>query len=161
VSTNITVKTKIRVNGVEYSSVEGMPADVREAYERVLSTLGTAKHKGLVEFSATARDAPGGSNATIVFNGQEFSSVDQMPADVRHLYDGVMATLDAERAAVASGPGPSGPAQSIGRGRTSSLLVQASSVTSDAVRPESTSARLVIAGIVIAALLLGSLWFGR
>lgn len=37
-TTNITVKTKIRVNGQEYQSVEDMPADVREAYERALAS---------------------------------------------------------------------------------------------------------------------------
>ena len=33
-TTNISVKTKIRVNGQDYGSVNDMPPEVRQAYER-------------------------------------------------------------------------------------------------------------------------------
>ncbi len=67
----VNVRWKFKVNGKEYGSVEEMPGDIREAYE---------KAKG------TSRIAAG----KVVFNGQEYESVDAMPIEVRRVYDKVM-----------------------------------------------------------------------
>ena len=65
----MSIKIKIRVNGQEYSSVDEMPDDLRQIYEKAL---------------------PGGVPSKITFNGQKFSSVDEMPPEIRQKYEAVL-----------------------------------------------------------------------
>ena len=65
----IDVKTRIKYQGQEYSSVEELPPEVRAAYERAIATGGASVSR------------------KIVFNGQEYASLDQMPAAERQLYE--------------------------------------------------------------------------
>jgi hypothetical protein len=71
---SITLKSKIRYNGKEYSSPAELPPEVRLAYEKALHE-GTAKRK-------------------FVVNGAQFASDDAMPADVRKLCDDVMSVIE-------------------------------------------------------------------
>ena len=70
----ITLKTKIRYNGQEYSSPAELPPDIRAAYERAL-------HDGAVK-------------KKFVFNGEQFANEEAMPADVRKLCDDVMGMIE-------------------------------------------------------------------
>ena len=70
----ITLKSKIRYNGQEYSSLAELPPDVRMAYEKAL-------HGGVVKKKFT-------------FNGEQFANEDAMPADVRKLCDDVMGVIE-------------------------------------------------------------------
>ena len=74
---NVTVKTKIRYKGQEYSSVNELPAEVRSAYEQTLVN-------GLVGTKNSA------INTRLVFNGQQFSSPGEMPAAEKKVYDDVV-----------------------------------------------------------------------
>jgi hypothetical protein len=71
---SITLKSKIRYNGQEYSSPAELPPEVRVAYEQALHG-GAAKKK-------------------FVFNGEQFANEDAMPADVRNLCDDVMGVIE-------------------------------------------------------------------
>ena len=71
---SITLKSKIRYNGQEYSSPAELPPDVRAAYERAL-------HDGAVK-------------KKFVFNGEQFANEEAMPADVRKLCDDVMGVIE-------------------------------------------------------------------
>jgi hypothetical protein len=149
VRTNITVKTKIRVNGQDYGSVDALPPDLRQAYERALASM-----------SAQTADklALGSTQTKVAFNGQEYGSVDEMPAAARRLYEGVMATVDANRNGIpdaleTTAQGPNGSSL----GPTS----MTASVAGGIVRPDSTRGWLVIALVVVAAMLLGAFVFGR
>jgi hypothetical protein len=71
---SITLKSKIRYNGQEYSSPADLPPDVRVAYEKAL------------------REVP--SKTRFVINGQQFPNEDAMPADVRRLCDDVMSVIE-------------------------------------------------------------------
>ena len=71
---SITLKSKIRYNGKEYSSPSELPPEVRMAYEKAL-------HEGAVK-------------RKFVVNGVQFASEDGMPADVRKLYDDVMGVIE-------------------------------------------------------------------
>jgi len=71
---SITLKTKIRYNGQEYSSPAELPPDVRMAYEKALRE-GTVKKK-------------------FTFNGEQFANEEAMPADVRKLCDDVMGVIE-------------------------------------------------------------------
>ena len=159
-STLITVKTRIRVNGKDYGNVEDMPADVRQAYERALSAIESGKPNAIVKISSPTANAQMVANSTIVFNGQEYPGVEQMPADVRRLYDAVVATLETDRTPGASATARTEAGQSQWQGAESRLTARAAAMTAGAVRPESTTSRWIIAGAVIAALLLGSYVFG-
>jgi hypothetical protein len=159
VSTDITVKTSIRVNGKHYASVEDMPADVRHAYERALSMSGGNTHS-LLTFASSSGNAQVATVSRIVINGQEYATVDQMPADVRRLYDGIVATLEADQT-----PGASAAAVEAGQAqcqRNESRAVAGEvALTAGTVRPESAISVWRIATAVIVGLLLGSLLFGR
>ena len=71
---SITLKSKIRDNGQEYSSPAELPPDVRMAYEKALQD-GAVKKK-------------------FVFNGEPFANEEAMPADVRKLCDDVMGVIE-------------------------------------------------------------------
>src|SRR5207244_5782903 len=71
---SITLKSKIRYNGQEYSSPAELPPDVRMAYEKAL-------HEGAVK-------------KKFVFNGEQFANEEAMPADVRKLCDDVMGVIE-------------------------------------------------------------------
>jgi len=149
VTENLTVKTKFRVNGQEYASLDAMPPAIRNAYERAMASVQNGTQHGLVNL-------PGSSTNThvrskITFNGQEFDSTDAMPTAMRKLYDDVMATLDAERRA-----GQGGGIVQAPFGADGSLSFPQASVVMSAAPPESTTWRLVIAAVVIAALFLAS-----
>jgi len=67
---SITLKSKIRYNGQEYSSPSELPPEVRTAYENAL-------HEGHV-------------TKKFVVNGQAFNSEEAMPGDIRKLCDDAM-----------------------------------------------------------------------
>ena len=71
---SITLKSKIRYNGKEYSSPAELPPEVRLAYEKAL-------REGIVK-------------KKFVVNGAQFASEDAMPADVRKLCDDVMSVIE-------------------------------------------------------------------
>ena len=68
----VNLKTKIKYNGQEYSSVEEMPPEARSAYEKAIAAE-----------SATI-------STKIVFNEREYSSPEQMPPAERQLYEDAM-----------------------------------------------------------------------
>ncbi|HST29400.1 MAG TPA: hypothetical protein VLK27_01005 [Chthoniobacterales bacterium] len=72
---SVTIKSKIRYNGQEYSSPSELPPDVRIAYEKALHEGAVVKRK-------------------FTINGQSFSSEDAMPADLRTLCDDVMSVIE-------------------------------------------------------------------
>ncbi len=71
INVNFNVKRKYIVNGKEYGSVEEMPANIRQAYDKALES-----RKG-----------------KIVFNGQKYENVEAMPPDVRQAYEEMMRKL--------------------------------------------------------------------
>jgi hypothetical protein len=71
---SITLKSKIRYNGREYSSPSELPPDIRLAYEKAL-------HEGDIK-------------RKFVVNGQRFASEDAMPGDLRKLCDDVMSVIE-------------------------------------------------------------------
>lgn len=78
--------TRIVVNGRKYERVEDMPPEVRGIYEQAIASLAGD--------SETARAAAAGSQRVriqtktrFVVNGNEYSSVDEMPPAIRQAYD--------------------------------------------------------------------------
>jgi hypothetical protein len=75
---NITVETKVRYNGKEYDSPDGLPPEVRAIYDRALT--GAAPGLTVNENVKTV----------VTINGERFSSADQLPAGQKKLYDDAM-----------------------------------------------------------------------
>ena len=152
---NISVKTKIRVNGQDYANVDDMPPEVRQAYERALATMAGDTHGGLLDMlgKGLRANAQAASNAKVIFNGQEYPSVEQMPANVRHLYQAVIATIENGETSKETGRSVQGVPQGSGSSGSFPTLPTPSSV-----RLESTNWRLVL--VAAAILLLAWLGFG-
>jgi hypothetical protein len=144
----ITIKTRLRVNGREYASVDELPPDLRRAYARAVAHGGDAHH----HLMQSGGDATLGTatHSRIVFNGQEYADESQMPHEVRTLYDDALAALDAEMS------GHSAEAVT-----TSAAEMTAPALAVSAARAESTSTRLIIIGVLIAALFVVSLALGH
>ena len=80
---NINLKTKIKVNGKEYNSIEELPPAIRSAYEKAIASL-----------QGSASTTPVNTHTQITFNGQTFNSPDEMPEDLRRIYESVMTAVD-------------------------------------------------------------------
>jgi len=74
---NITLKTKIQVNGQQYDSPDALPPEIRAAYEQALAGgAGPATNRNVTTF--------------VSINGQRFSSADEIPAPEKKVYDDAM-----------------------------------------------------------------------
>jgi hypothetical protein len=79
--------TKITVNGREYDSVDHMPPEVREMYLQAMATLresGTQNVPGFIKKNifSTVKES-------FTYNGREYKSRDEMPPEVRALFDNI------------------------------------------------------------------------
>jgi hypothetical protein len=79
---NVNVVKKFKVNNAEYNSLEEMPPDVRETFQKLMSVQGRTPAQ-VIRTSKTKID----------FNGVEYNSVDEMPPEVRQMYEQVMKTV--------------------------------------------------------------------
>ncbi len=94
--------SKITFNGKEYSSVDEMPPDVRQTYEKVIQVFQDKDQDGVPDiFQGGAQNIQGaqkivinqGLFTKIIFNGKEYSSVDEMPPNVRQAYEQAMSAF--------------------------------------------------------------------
>ena len=93
--------TRIVVNGREYSGVEEMPPDVRANYERALAHLPDADRNGVPDIlEGKGRGGiPPGVDVTeihhhsITVNGKTYDSIDDLPPDVRRVYESALAEM--------------------------------------------------------------------
>lgn len=81
---NVNFKRKFKVNGKEYDSIEEMPVDIREAFEKAIG-----HHSGTGNLTH-----PAPMQTKIIFNGTEYQSIDAMPQNVRQLYERVMKSAE-------------------------------------------------------------------
>ncbi len=80
---NISLRTKIIINGKEYNSIEEMEPEVRQQYERVIARRNTAKPGNPLQ-----------RETRILVNGIEYDSADKMPADIRKIYERMNSSFD-------------------------------------------------------------------
>ena len=86
---------RITINGQQYDSPEAMPPDVRRTYEEAMRTVGpslASGHSGgsTQVFTGRADQRINASvvvNRTITVNDRTYGSVDELPPDVRQLYE--------------------------------------------------------------------------
>ena len=90
------MSTRIVFNGQEYQSLDAMPPDVRQAYDEFVKQLGDADHDGIPDIlqQGAAGKLIGKMAVThtrITINGKTYETLDEMPPDLRQLYDKAMA----------------------------------------------------------------------
>lgn len=107
--------TKIVFNGREYSSIEDMPRADREIYEKAMAAMPDVDRNGIPDIADGAlgafagilgHDGRGGSatgtsfgseakpKMMITVNGTQYHSLEEMPAEVREVYQRAMGVLD-------------------------------------------------------------------
>jgi hypothetical protein len=80
----VNVKRKFKINGKEYNSIEEMPPDIRNAFEKAMaSQVGSGQQAN-----------PATTQTKIIFNGTEYQSIDAMPQEVRQLYEKVLKSAE-------------------------------------------------------------------
>lgn len=106
----------IVIDGKTYNSVNEMPEDVRRLYEQARSTfndqdanrvpdaierpgeLSDKNRNGIPDVIENTAGGPIVANALkVLFDGREYSNIDELPPDARAKYDQAMGTLDANR----------------------------------------------------------------
>lgn len=93
---------KIIFNGKEYTRIEDMPPEVRQAYEQAMGLLADKNQNGIPDImEGMMGGAPSVSQSTlnltspgqIIFNGQTYSNPDQLPPEARQKYEQAMKKL--------------------------------------------------------------------
>jgi hypothetical protein len=135
----VNIQRKFIVNRKEYASVEEMPPELREAYEKaVRSGAGVRIEKPQVSVESK-----------IVFNGREYRSLEAMPEVVRRVYQSVMKSVETGEAS------PELLSAALGDESTMPHENQAIYTSVDLAKPiEPTSSmpRWIIAGMVLLGL---------
>jgi hypothetical protein len=85
-----TFDATICVNGNNYQSEDSMPENIRQAFERVVA--GALKAKRSLFVGRSARFVPK-LESRIVCDSEEFSSVSEMPAAQRRLYEDALTAI--------------------------------------------------------------------
>ena len=81
---NVNVKRKFKVNGKEYNSIEEMPPEIRNAFEKAMA----------LRAGSGQQEDPATVQTKIIFNGIEYKSINAMPQDIRQLYEKVLKSAD-------------------------------------------------------------------
>ena len=151
-SININFKREFTVNAKKYNSIEEMPDDVREIFNKTISAQAGSVNRVIKQ-------------TKITFNGTEYKSVDDMPQDVRQFYDKLMTTagtgsavpnvnvlpdMITEKAA----DGRPQRSESFGTGRAKSFRNQVN--TEPALYP-----RILVVSIIVVVLILLLYYFFR
>jgi hypothetical protein len=76
-SISLKVNRKYKIKGKEYNSIEEMPPDIRNAFEKAMASREGSDHQG----------SPALVRTKIIFNGTEYDGLEAMPQDVRQLYE--------------------------------------------------------------------------
>jgi hypothetical protein len=85
-----TFDTTICVNGNNYQTEDSMPENIRQAFERVISSA--LRASGSLFVGRTARFVPK-LKSRIVCDSAEFSNVSEMPKAQRRLYEDALAAI--------------------------------------------------------------------
>jgi hypothetical protein len=140
---NVNVKRKFKINGKEYNSIEEMPPDIRNAFEKAMAS----------QAGSGQQINPATVQTKIIFNGTEYQSIDAMPQDVRQLYEKVLKAAETGNAPAniitigdISGM-PTGPKN---YGNTS--MENMGKPTK--IEPTAISARTLIIGVLLIALII-------
>jgi len=148
---NINVKRRFKVNGKEYSSIEEMPDDIREAFEKAMASQSRTGHQA----------NPATMQSKIIFNNMEYENIDAMTQDIRQLYKKVMTA--AETGTVPADLNLAGDSKGLLTGLKDSSTARAGESRHPTKAESSFSPRTLVASVLLVAfiLLLYYLFHGR
>jgi hypothetical protein len=166
------MEQKITFNGRTYDSLEQMPPDIRQAYESVMQVLADKNQNGVPDLFEGAVNAQA-TRARIVFNGQVYEHIDQLPPEAREKYDKVMSQLDKDHNGIPDFAEklmtlglPSAPASTSSQPPFETIAPTPTaipvSLSAPNLEPEQTGLRFGVLTVILLALLcLGTLalWF--
>lgn len=133
---NINVKKIFKVNGKEYNSIEKMPPDIRNAFEKAMAGQADTVLPSLTQ-------------TKIIFNGIEYKIIDDMPSDVRQLYEkAINAIQSGDIQAGIQINGDISGSKSVSKTFTNNMGMP------DKIEPTAFSTRLLIIGIVLIGLII-------
>jgi hypothetical protein len=100
--TQETLMATIIFNGQVYDSLDDMPAEARQAYERAMSILADRNQNGVPDVLEGVMPLGSGqvqivSANKIIVNGKTYSSPDEMPPDARQAYETFADAFDKNR----------------------------------------------------------------
>jgi hypothetical protein len=91
---------RITINGQQYDSPEAMPPDVRRMYDEAMRTVGSSLASGQSGGSTQVFTGQTGRigasvvvNKIITVNNRTYRSVDELPPDVRQLYEDALKSV--------------------------------------------------------------------
>src|SRR5205085_2796125 len=91
------MNSKIIFNGQAYNSLDEMPADARQAYQQAMGLLADADQNGIPDIleggASSANIVMTTGQTQIVHDGKVYSSVDELPPEVREKYQKAMQAL--------------------------------------------------------------------
>jgi Tfp pilus assembly protein PilW len=140
---NVNVKRKFKVNGKEYNSIEEMPPDIRNAFEKAMAS----------QAGSGQQANPATMQTKIIFNGIEYKSVDAMPQDVRQLYEKLLKSGEtgtaptniitaSDKSGMQAGPKTYGNTNMGNMGKPTKI------------EPSAFSPRMLIIGVMVIALII-------
>lgn len=165
------MQQKISFNGKTYERLEDMPPEIRQAYESVMQVLADQNQNGVPDlFEGALGTQTNLARSTILYEGQAYERIDQLPPEAREKYERMMGQWDkdgngipdfAEKIAVIGAPAPS-----VGQSPSEPAFSRPSAIpvspSAPNLEPEQTGLRFgVIAFSLLALLCLGglALWF--
>lgn len=150
----------ILFNGKTYRSVEDMPPEVRQTYESLMQIMADQNQNGVPDLfeGQLSRQVRNTRTTDIVYNGQSYNHLDELPPEARAKYEAFMGKWDtdhnglpdfAEKLMGGSAPTPANPPSS--QPMQEPTFSQSPSIpVSPTIEPERTGLRF---GILSAALL--------
>ena len=139
---NVNIKRKFKINGKEYNSIEEMPPEIRNAFEKAMAS----------KSGEGQQINPATMQTKIIFNGMEYQNIDAMPQDVRQLYEKVLKAAETGNA----------PANIITTGDIGDMLTGHKTYGNTnmgnmgkptKIEPSAFSPRMLIIGVMVIALI--------
>ncbi len=109
------MKAKIIVNGREYDSVEDLPPELRQNYERAMSLLADSNANGVPDImeGMVSPSAPVQvqtvQTSRIVYEGREYNSPTDLPPEARRRYEQALSKLNQVAGGIISDMDPQPP----------------------------------------------------
>lgn len=140
------IEKKIIINGKEYNSIDEMPEDLRQAFQKALSGFGNK-----IKVNKEAK---------FVFNGKEFKGVEVIPPDEMETFKNLI-----KAATDGNGKIPTGLSEGIGKSLGGEEAKGSASGHQKPIEPEATfsitlSPKAVVVGLIVVLLVVMVYLFG-
>ena len=170
IQNEVTMEQTITFNGKTYRSLEDMPPEVRQAYESLIQIMADQNQNGVPDLfeGQLSRQVRSTRTTNIVYNGQSYNNLNELPPEARAKYEAFMGQWDtdhnglpdfAEKLMGGSAPTPANPPSS--RPMQEPAFSQSPSIpVSPTIEPEPTGLSFgILAAMLLFVLCLGAVAF--